>query len=247
MNYVVFGCSSGFGRAIAQRLLNQGHTVHGFSRTEPDLKHKQLYWAACDVTQPDAAADSVTTILQSGTKLHGLVLNAGGPPTGTAAETHISAYRNAYSLVFEWKASACLAALPHFRKQKFGRILFIESQSVKQPIPGLVLSNTFRLAVTGFAKSLALEIASEGITLNILAPGSHDTPAIRRVIEHHAASENITPEKARSQMEKSIPAGRMGKPGELASLACWLLGEDSSYVTGQVISHDGGNIRHTFG
>ncbi|HMB98345.1 MAG TPA: SDR family oxidoreductase, partial [Balneolaceae bacterium] len=149
--------------------------------------------------------------------------------------------------VMRWKIELALKLMPHFIERKYGRVLFLESKSVKQPIPQLVLSNAFRAGVTGFAKSLATEVANRGITVNVLAPGAHDTPAIERVIQKQSQSKNISYEAAKKEMEDSIPAGRLGSPNEIASLAAWLLSPRSSYVTGQTISHDGGAVSGLFG
>ena len=111
----------------------------------------------------------------------------------------------------------------------------------------MVLSNAFRAGVTGYAKSLANELAPKGVTVNVLAPGSHETPAIERVINSKSKVEDISYDVAKSGLEQNIPVGRMGKAEELASLAAWLLSEHSGYVTGQTISHDGGSVSGLFG
>jgi 3-oxoacyl-[acyl-carrier protein] reductase len=154
---------------------------------------------------------------------------------------------SAWKLVMRWKIDLALRLAPYFKEKEYGRMIFIESQSVKQPLPSLTLSNSFRAGVVGFVKSLALEIAKSGVTVNVLAPGSHETPAIERVIQKNKASLNISFEDAKERMEESIPVGRMGKAEELASLAAWLLSPHAGYVTGQTISHDGGSIKGLFG
>ncbi|WP_255702660.1 SDR family oxidoreductase [Antarcticibacterium sp. 1MA-6-2] len=133
--------------------------------------------------------------------------------------------------VLRWKVELVLRLLPIFQKQQYGRILFLESQSVKQPIPSLVLSNSFRAGVVGFAKTLALEIAKMGITVNVLAPGSHETPAIERVIQKRSEDSGKSQEEMRRKLAEDIPVGRMGKAEEFASLATWLLSPLSGYVT----------------
>ncbi len=117
----------------------------------------------------------------------------------------------------------------------------------KQPIPSLVLSNSFRAGIVGFAKSLSQEIADKGVTVNVLAPGAHDTPAIERVIKKKVQNSDKSKEEVRKEMEAAIPVGRFGKAEEISSLAGWLLSPHSSYVTGQTISHDGGAIQGIFG
>src|SRR5690606_12630857 len=114
-------------------------------------------------------------------------------------------------------------------------------------IPSLVLSNSFRAGVVGFAKTLSLEIAKTGITVNVMAPGSHETPAIERVIQKRSEDSGKSQEEMRRKLAEDIPVGRMGKAEEFASLAMWLLSPLSGYVTGQTLSHAGGNIKGLFG
>jgi 3-oxoacyl-[acyl-carrier protein] reductase len=180
-------------------------------------------------------------------QLHGVVINSGGPPALSPLETAIYDWDQAYENVMRWKIELALRLVSYFTSKDYGRILFVESQSVKQPIPSLVLSNSFRAAIVGFAKSLSREIADQGVTVNVLAPGSHDTPAIERVINKAADESDKSPEEVREEMEQSVPVGRFGKAEEIASLAGWILSPHASYVTGQTISHDGGNIKGLFG
>ena len=137
--------------------------------------------------------------------------------------------------------------LPIFREQKYGRFVYIESASVKQPIDNLVLSNSLRMAVVGFVKTLSSEIADQGITCNILAPGYHDTPAMERLFLNKASLLGIKPHEARQEFEKEILSGKLGDADDLASLAVWLLSKRSNYITGQTISLDGGLVKHSFG
>jgi 3-oxoacyl-[acyl-carrier protein] reductase len=162
-------------------------------------------------------------------------------------ETSLDQWDDAYQSVLRWKVDLTKRLVPHMANHNYGRILFVESQSVKQPIPSLVLSNAFRAAVVGFAKTLSLEIAKNGVTINVLAPGSHETPAIDRVIQKRADDSGKDFQTIKAELEKSIPVGRMGSGEEFASIAAWLLSPLSGYVTGQTISHDGGNIQGLFG
>lgn len=146
-----------------------------------------------------------------------------------------------------WKIDLALRLAPQFVENDYGRMLFIESKSVKQPLPALTLSNAFRAGMVGFAKTLSTEVAPSGVTVNVLAPGAHDTPAIERVIENSKGKKEISYDKAREEMEQNIPVKRMGTAEEFASLAAWLLSDHSGYVTGQTISHDGGAISGLFG
>lgn len=248
--FIVTGASSGFGAAIARRLLTGGATVVAVARREEKLR--ELYgenpkaeFLTGDVTDP-ATLNAVKKVVSNGS-FHGLVLNAGGPPTGTPLETTMNQWDEAWQNVMRWKIDWALQLTPLLRKNGYGRLLLIESKSVKEPIPELVLSNALRAGVVGFAKSLASEVAPDGVTVNVIAPGSHNTPAIERVIRKRSETLSISEEEVRKQMEASIPVRRMGEADELASLACWLLSTESSYVTGQTWSHDGGAISSLFG
>ncbi len=248
---LVTGCSSGLARGVAERLLNEGADVTGIARNIDKLNDLKDQW-------PDQFTGIRADLYKSGSEdeifdllsekpLYGMLLNAGGPPVMQAKDTRPEHWDAAYHTVFRWKAALVLKFLPKMRKSKSGRIIFIESQSVKQPIPKLALSTSMRLAVTGFAKSLAGDLAESGITVNVIAPGSHSTPAIERVIEARAKDEGISKDEARNQLEAGLPMKRMGTAEEIGALAGWLFSEHSSYITGQTISHDGGNISHLFG
>lgn len=249
--FIVCGASSGFGRAIAEQLLREGASVIAVARREKKLDElekefgEQVTSIAGNLLQDDTHNEIEAAI--GNDPIHGVVLNAGGPDTLSPLETAMYDWDKAYKKVMRWKIELALRLVSYFTKNSYGRILFIESQSVKQPIPKLVLSNSFRAAVVGFAKSLSQEIAKEGITVNVLAPGSHDTPAIDRVIKKEEKDSDLSFEEVKQQMEQGIPVGRFGKAEEIASLAAWILSPHASYVTGQTISHDGGSIKGIFG
>lgn len=249
--FIVCGASSGFGRAIAERLLEEQARVIAIARRENKLNELKEEWPdqvttiAGDLTDEDTHNEIEGTV--GNDQLHGVVINSGGPPALSPLETAIFDWDQAYESVMRWKIELVLRLVSYFTPKNYGRILFVESQSVKQPIPSLVLSNSFRAGVVGFAKSLSQEIASKGVTVNVLAPGSHDTPAIERVIKKAAKGTDKSEAEVREEMEASIPVGRFGKGEELASLAGWILSPHASYVTGQTISHDGGNIQGLFG
>ncbi len=249
--FLVCGASSGFGRAIAEQLLDEGASVIAVARREQKLNElKEEYEDTVTIVAGNLTDDETHNEIESAIGndiLHGVVINSGGPPALTPLETAIFDWDKAYESVMRWKIELVLRLVSYFSARDYGRILFIESKSVKQPIPSLVLSNSYRAAVVGFAKSLSQEVAGQGITVNVLAPGAHDTPAINRVIKKKSDDSDKSLEEVRTEMEQGIPVGRFGKPEEFASLAAWLLSPHSSYVTGQTISHDGGAIKGLFG
>lgn len=249
--FIICGASSGFGEAVARQLLKEGAELVLVARRGDMLRKKfEDYSGRVDIIQGsliyDDTIDQIEKAAHSG-DLHGVLFNAGGPPTGTPLQTDMKDWDSSWQLVMRWKIDLALRLAPILKNKNYGRMLFIESQSVKQPLPSLVLSNAFRAGVVGFAKSLALEIAKHGVTVNVLAPGSHETPAIDRVIKNNSSIQGISYDEAKKEMVENIPVGRMGKAEEFASLAAWLLSPHAGYVTGQTISHDGGIIKGIFG
>lgn len=249
--FIVCGASSGFGNAIARQLLIEGAHVVLVARRGDKLRESFSHFPdQTEIIEGSLIYSKTLDKIESAAKdgdFHGILFNAGGPPTGTPLQTDMKDWDAAWQSVMRWKIDLALRLAPLLVEKKYGRMLFIESKSVKQPLPALTLSNAFRAGVTGFAKTLSTEVAPKGVTVNIMAPGAHDTPAIERVIKNNSSIKGISYEKAREQMEEGIPVRRMGTAEEFASLATWLLSPHSGYVTGQTISHDGGAIEGLFG
>jgi 3-oxoacyl-[acyl-carrier protein] reductase len=249
--FVVTGATSGFGLAIAKTLINEGANVIINARREEPLNElqstlgKNVEIVIGDITTDAIIADVFRKI--GNRLLDGFVINAGGPPAKSFLETEIEDWDKAYESILRWKVRITHELLDKLRPQGYGRILYIESASVKQPIENLVLSNSLRLAVVGFVKTMSQEIASDGITANILAPGYHDTPAMQRLFEKKSLLLGITPEDSKTIFEKDITTGKLGNPEHLASLALWLLSPHAAYITGQTISVDGGFVKGTMG
>jgi 3-oxoacyl-[acyl-carrier protein] reductase len=137
--------------------------------------------------------------------------------------------------------------VPSLVKNNYGRLLFIESATVKQPLENLVLSNSLRAAVVGMVKTLSQEIAGTGVTLNILGPGSHNTPAIDRIYRKKSEQTGIPFEEVKATAIRQIPVGFLGEAADFASLAIWLLSPHSRFITGQTISVDGGAVKGIMG
>lgn len=249
--FVVTGATSGFGSAVAHALINQGAHIIANARGEERLMElKNKYPGKVDILPGDITTDAtISQLLRliGDRYIHGILVNAGGPPAMSFIKTDLSDWDKAYETVLRWKIKITKSLLPIFLKQKYGRYVFIESASVKQPIENLVLSNSIRLAVVGFVKTLSQEIADSGINLNILAPGYHATPAMERLFTHKAMLLGISPEEAKKEFEAESKMGKLGNPDDLATLALWLLSKHSSFVTGQTISVDGGLIRGVMG
>ncbi|MFK5854715.1 MAG: SDR family oxidoreductase [Bacteroidota bacterium] len=249
--FIVGGAGSGFGRAIALALANDGANILAVSRTEEKLitlqssYPKNIEYLCGDIMLPDTQKRIFNWAEKN--KISGVVFNASGPPAGGSKDVDMQMWDDAWQTVVRWKIALCNLLLPVFKKQQYGRLLFIESVSVKQPVKNLILSNALRPAIVGFAKTLSQEIANEGITINILAPGYHRTAAMERLFVKKAEFDGISVEEAQLAFENEIPVGEMGKPEEMASIALWLLSPLSRYVTGQTITHDGGLVNSFFG
>ncbi|MDA8692706.1 SDR family oxidoreductase [Saprospiraceae bacterium] len=248
--YVITGATSGFGRAIAEALITEdAHIIINGRREEKLLELQRQYPDQIEIVAGDITTDAtisklVNTVGQR--DLAGLVVNAGGPPAMSFVKSNISDWDDAYESILRWKVKLTKELLPVLQKDNSGRIVYIESASVKQPIENLVLSNSLRLAVVGFVKTLSNEVGHTGITMNIIAPGYHNTAAMDRLFANKSETLNISKEAAKENFESEILAGQMGEPEDLASLACWLLSPYSKYITGQTISVDGGLIKSVF-
>ncbi len=249
--FVVGGAGSGFGKAIAEQLASEGAIVLAISRTVEKLvllKDKfpiNIDYLCGDIMDPIVQQKIIDWCAEK--TISGIVFNASGPPAGGVNDVNIQMWDKAWETIVRWKIDLSYKIMPIFKKQKYGRLLFIESVSVKEPIKNLVLSNSLRPAIVGFVKTLSQEVATMGITANILAPGYHSTGAMERLFVKKSELENITYEEAKLAFEREVPVGEMGKPEEMASLACWLLSPLSRYVTGQTITHDGGMVKSIFG
>lgn len=244
--FVVTGATSGFGKSIAKKLIAEGAKVIINARGEEKLLNFQKEFPdSIEIIAGDITTDAtISNLLRkiADRPLAGALINAGGPPAKSFIKTELSDWDDAYQRILRWKVKFTKALIPLMEKNSYGRVVYIESASVKQPIENLVLSNSLRLAVVGFVKTLSQEIARSGINLNIIAPGYHATPAMERLFVNKSSLLGISPSEAREDFENETKVGRLGDPDELAGLAVWLLSESSSYVTGQTIAVDGGLV-----
>ena len=249
-SFIVTGASSGIGKSIAKALIDEGAKVIINARNEDKLlEFKSLFPDQIEILSGDITTDAtISKLLRIINKrqIDGIVLNAGGPKAMPFKKTNISDWDDSYESVLRWKIKLTQEILPYFERNAYGRLLYIESSSVKQPIENLILSTSMRLAVVGFVKSLSMELADNGITMNILAPGYHATPRLEQLFENKALLLGISPEEAKSEFIKETLVGKLGNPDDLASLAVWLLSPKSKFITGQTISVDGGMIRSIF-
>lgn len=248
--YIVGGASSGLGEAILRRLVAEGAQVIAVARREDRLnalaeEFNNVIPCVASVTDGNAVQKIMDAVGDQ--KLDGILVNAGGPPANRFTDTSLEDWDDAYKLLLRWKVDLVQKLIPIFERQGFGRILFLESVSVKQPVANLVLSNSMRMAIVGMSKTISEEHADKGITSNVIGPGFHDTNAIVRVLEKKAELQGISFEEAKQNQKESIPVKKIGDPDNFASLAAWLLSPLSEYITGQTISVDGGAVKYSLG
>ncbi|MFK7906771.1 MAG: SDR family oxidoreductase [Chitinophagales bacterium] len=249
--FIIGGATSGFGLAVTQALIEEGASVIAVARGKEKIEElvasapQQVEGIIGDITQ----SKTIQRILTQVGKRHlsGMLVNAGGPPAMSFLETKMEDWDAAYQSVLRWKIEITQALAPKLIAQKYGRLVYVESVSVKQPIENLVLSNSLRLGVVGFVKTLSEEIAHHGVTLNILAPGYHATPRMENLLQKKSEREGISLKEARSAFAAQTKTGQMGEAADFASLAMWLLSPVSRYITGQTISVDGGLVKGTMG
>jgi 3-oxoacyl-[acyl-carrier protein] reductase len=172
-----------------------------------------------------------------------LVTNSGGPPAGPFESHSADAWHEAVRQNLDSVVELTRAALPGMKERRWGRIVNVTSIAVKQPVDNLILSNSVRAAVTGFARTLANEVASFGITVNSVMPGYTRTQRVEDLAQRNASLRGTTPNDERAVWEKQIPMGRLGEPREFAAMVAFLASERASYITGASIPVDGGWIR----
>jgi 3-oxoacyl-[acyl-carrier protein] reductase len=175
-----------------------------------------------------------------------LVANSGGPPAGRFEDLNAEQWDAAVRLLLTSVTEITRLVLPGMKERRWGCILNITSIAAKQPVENLILSNSLRAAVTGFSKTLAMEVAGHGVTVNTILPGYTATERVEELAEHLANKEGIAPSEVRRRWEAEIPIGRLAEPREFAAMAAFLVSERASYVTGSSIAVDGGWIRSLF-
>jgi len=235
---VVCGASGGMGLAISEALAAEGANVAMFARRRDVLEREAERLGALavrgDLTVP---ADLDRLVERTVTAFGGidvLVNNGGGPPRGHAQGMDTESIESAVELLLLPVVRLTNLCLPYLEQSGRGRVVSIESSSVREPIDGLALSNAVRPGVVGWAKTLAREVGPKGVTVNTIAPGRIDTERLASVYPDPAS---------REQGEAQVPLRRFGTPAEIASVVCFLASDQASYVTGTVVPVDGGLTR----
>ena len=249
---LVCGASEGIGRAAAEELAALGATVTVLSRRGDVLREVVAGLAGgADRGHALAVADSDDSAGLAGTvadvvarrPVHILVNNTGGPAGGPLHAAGTDAFQEAFRRHVIANQLLLQAVLPGMRDARWGRIVNVVSTSVREPIPGLGVSNTIRGAVASWAKTLARELAAEGITVNNVLPGFTETGRIRQLISDRAAREGRGEDDVRRDMEATVPARRFAKPHETGGVIAFLCSPAAAYVNGVSLAVDGGRMQ----
>lgn len=247
---VVLASSGGLGFAVARALLAEGASVALSGRDPARLErartalagHGERLWAApLDVADRAALEAHVREAARRFARpIQILVTNAGGPPAASALEVEDVALQRAFELTFRSAVHAVQAVLPEMRSTGFGRIVGLTSSSVRVPIPTLVYSNTMRAALTAYLKSLASEVAREGVLVNSVNTGAFATERIEELFKAQSARSGRSVAEERAAYVQKIPLARLGRPEEFGDLVAFLCSERCSFLAGVALSYDGG-------
>ena len=246
------GASQGLGFAAAEALAKEGVDITINSRNENVLSKAgdklakygtRIVSLPGDVTDPDQAEMLVGGTIATLGQLDLLFTNAGGPPPGSFESFDDQDWQHAIELSFMSHVRLIRAALPQLRKSDDPAVLTVTSISVKQPIPNLVLSNSIRAATVGLTKTLALELGNEGIRFNSILPSWTKTERVENLLADRARRKNTSPEEEIRKQNEQSPLGRMARPEEFGKAAAFLLSPAASYITGVMLTVDGGTYK----
>ncbi len=249
----VLASTAGLGLAAARALLREGARVAicGRDAERLALARDELARQApervladqVDVADMRAVRAHLEGVREQWGTVHALVTNAGGPPPGTASAVEDQDLEAAYRLTLRSAVLAVLTVVPLMREQRYGRIVALTSIAARQPIPGLALSNLFRAGLTGWLKTLAGEVGSDGVLVNSVCMGLFETDRLAELFEARARLSGRTPAEERRTATGEIPLRRPGRPEELGDLVAFLCSERASYLTGAALPLDGGLAR----
>lgn len=254
---LVSGASAGLGYGAACALVEEGARVVVVARDTARLGEAVSQLANVgpgrvagltgDVARPGEPERIVREARDIVGPIDILVANAGGPRAGSLLDLSEADWESAYNLTLMSAVRLTREVVPGMIERRWGRIVYITSTTVKQPIDGLLLSNVFRPGVVGLAKSLATELGSRGITVNSVCPGPYETARIDELMEVRAQKAGTDVAEARRRYVEGVPAGRFGQPIELGRAIAFLASEEAAFVNGVSLSVDGGSVRGIFG
>jgi 3-oxoacyl-[acyl-carrier protein] reductase len=247
---LVAGASSGLGRAVARELAMEGAQVALLARREHELERvaqelgsesgQRVIATPGDVTDAEQTAGAVQRATRELGAIDILVANAGGPPASTFESTTETQYRAALELNLLSSIRLAKLCAPSMRRRAWGRMIFLSGLAAKQPLPYLILSNTARAGLLGFAKTLATELAPDNVLVNTVLTGHFDTDRAMSLAAQRSAREGRSVDELLRERRQAVPMGRAGHPPELAALVAFLASERGSFITGTAIPVDGG-------
>jgi 3-oxoacyl-[acyl-carrier protein] reductase len=247
---LVTASSKGIGKAIAELLASEGCRVALCSRSKNNLEtaanelrrryDTDVTWCVCDLNKARDIENTFTVVKKEFGSIDILVNNCGGPAPGSFRDLKDDDWQSAFEQVLLSTVKFSSLIVPDMILKEWGRVINITSISVKQPIDDLMLSNSLRSGIVGFAKSLSNEVARYNITVNNIAPGHTLTSRLYDLAVHRAKVSNMSHEEVLSDMAKHVPLARLARPEEIASLAIFLASNQASYITGVTIPVDGG-------
>lgn len=253
---LVAASSRGLGRATAEELAAEGADLVMCARSEGPLREAataierasgvRVVALPADLADPDAVDRVVAEALGTFGRVDVLVTNTGGPPAGPFESHSREAWHEAVRQNLDSVLNLVRPILPGMKERRWGRIINVTSITVKQPVDNLILSNSVRAAVTGFARTLATEVAPFGVTVNNVLPGYTRTQRVEELAAKTAATRGGSPADAFAAWEREIPMRRLGEPREFGALVAFLASERASYITGTSVPVDGGWIRGLF-
>jgi 3-oxoacyl-[acyl-carrier protein] reductase len=243
---LVLGSTGGLGLAVATALAHEGARVVLCGRRGERARELAAGLPGAAGLAVDLTRDGVDGLVADAEAAIGpldvVVLNSGGPPPGGAVDLSTDSIRAAVETLLLRQVELVAAVLPGMRSRGWGRILAIGSSGVQAPLPGLVLSNIGRAGLAGYLKTLASEVAADGVTVNMLLPGRFDTDRSTAIDGGRAEREGLSLEEVRDESQRSIPVGRYGDPAEFGAVAAFLCSGPASYLTGEQVRCDGGYV-----
>jgi len=250
---LITASSRGIGKGIAKILSVSGadilmvsRNIDRLSKAAEEIKKissANVYYFKADLTR----LEDLDKIIEKARELFGnvniFVFNTGGPRPGYFNELNINDWKDAVNLLLYSAVYLTKAFIENMKNRRWGRIIYSTSIAIKEPVEGLILSNTVRISMAGLVRTLAKEYGAYGVTVNAIMPGYIETERIREIASKRAAEEGKSINEVISDMAKNIPCGRMGRPEELGYLVAFLASEYASYINGAIIPVDGGLLR----
>lgn len=253
---LVTASSKGIGKAVAEELASEGCSIAICSRSRDELEklsfdirkkyNVDVSWSVCDLNKSADIENTFNVVLKQFGRIDILVNNCGGPVSGFFRDFSDEHWAEAFEQVFLSTVRFSNLAIPQMINKQWGRIINITSVSVKQPIDNLILSNSFRSGIIGFAKSLSNEFAKFNITVNNVAPGYTLTNRLYDLAVSRAKNSGLSHEEVLADMAKQVPMNRLARPEEIGAAVAFLCSNQAGYITGNTIHIDGGWVKGLF-